>query len=129
MLPKEFPGPGLYIRFTLLLIYPPKYSNSLLLMAPVPLASAPLLRDPILQKTWTPKPLSDASKGTSFAFDSIEDALTAFAAGDFIVVMDDKDRENEGDLIISASHCTTEKMAWMIKHTRYAIDFPVNDVS
>jgi len=43
--------------------------------------------------------------------------LSAYAAGEFLVVMDDKDRENEGDLIIAAGQCTTEKMAWMIKHT------------
>jgi 3,4-dihydroxy-2-butanone 4-phosphate synthase len=48
----------------------------------------------------------------------MEDALAAFAAGEFLVVMDDENRENEGDLIIAASQCTTEKMAWMIKHTR-----------
>jgi len=50
----------------------------------------------------------------------MEDALQAFTRGEFLVVMDDEGRENEGDLIIAASHCTTEKMAWMIKHTRYA---------
>ncbi|KAF7309802.1 3,4-dihydroxy-2-butanone 4-phosphate synthase [Mycena indigotica] len=54
---------------------------------------------------------------TAFSFDSMEEALTAFEAGEFLVVMDDENRENEGDLIIAASHCTTEKMAWMIKHT------------
>ena len=48
----------------------------------------------------------------------MEDALAAFAAGEFLVVMDDESRENEGDLIVAASQCTTEKMAWMIKHTR-----------
>jgi 3,4-dihydroxy 2-butanone 4-phosphate synthase len=45
------------------------------------------------------------------------DALAAFARGEFLVVMDDENRENEGDLICAASMCTTEKMAWMIKHT------------
>jgi 3,4-dihydroxy 2-butanone 4-phosphate synthase len=59
----------------------------------------------------------------SFAFDSMEDALAAFARGEFLVVMDDENRENEGDLIIAASSCTTEKMAWMIKHTRSAHNF------
>ncbi|KAL1743230.1 3,4-dihydroxy-2-butanone 4-phosphate synthase-domain-containing protein [Schizophyllum fasciatum] len=54
---------------------------------------------------------------TEFAFDTMEDALAAFAAGEFLVVMDDEDRENEGDLIIAGGQCTTEKMAWMIKHT------------
>ncbi|PPR03206.1 hypothetical protein CVT26_008054 [Gymnopilus dilepis] len=68
-------------------------------------------------QTWRPTEVVNAPKRTSFAFDSMEDALAAFAAGEFLVVMDDEDRENEGDLIISASQCTTEKMAWMIKHT------------
>ena len=67
---------------------------------------------------WRPTEVLDAPRRTTFAFDPIEDALAAFAAGEFLVVMDDEDRENEGDLIISASQCTTEKMAWMIKHTR-----------
>lgn len=59
-----------------------------------------------------------------FKFDSMEDALGAFARGEFLVVVDDEGRENEGDLIIAAPHCTTEKMAWMIKHTRYAFLCP-----
>lgn len=53
----------------------------------------------------------------SFHFDDIHEGLQAFARGEFLMVMDDENRENEGDLIIAASHCTTEKMAWMIKHT------------
>ena len=57
-------------------------------------------------------------KRTSFSFDAMEDALASFAAGEFLVVTDDENRENEGDLIISASQCTTEKMAWLIKHSR-----------
>ena len=68
-------------------------------------------------------PLPSSFKPTNghtseFRCDSMEDALEAFARGEFLVVMDDENRENEGDLIIAASHCTTEKMAWMIKHTR-----------
>ncbi|KAJ8521223.1 hypothetical protein ONZ45_g2016 [Pleurotus djamor] len=66
---------------------------------------------------WTPRQVSDAPKRTEFSFDSMDEALAAFQDGEFLVVMDDEDRENEGDLIIAASHCTTEKMAWMIKHT------------
>jgi len=53
----------------------------------------------------------------AFKFDLMEDALSAFARGEFIVVMDDEDRENEGDLIAAANLITTEKMAWFIKHT------------
>lgn len=61
--------------------------------------------------------LHDVPPRTEFAFDSMEDALTAFKRGEFLVVMDDETRENEGDLIIAAEHCSTEKLAWMIKHT------------
>lgn len=70
------------------------------------------------QPVWSPKEVLDGPKRASFAFDSMEDALAAFKAGEFLVVMDDENRENEGDLIIAASQCSTEKMAWMIKYTR-----------
>lgn len=38
--------------------------------------------------------------------------------GEFIIVLDSTDRENEGDLIIAAEAVTTEQMAFMIRHTR-----------
>lgn len=65
-------------------------------------------------------------KRTSFSFDPMEDALASFAAGEFLVVTDDEDRENEGDLIISASQCTTEKMAWLIKYSRQALSLSLD---
>jgi hypothetical protein len=70
---------------------------------------------------WRPTKIRDPPQREIFSFDSMGDALMAFAAGEFLVVMDDENRENEGDLIIAAAHCTTEKMAWMIKHTRYVV--------
>src|SRR4051794_24998123 len=48
--------------------------------------------------------------------DSITEALEAFARGEIVVVTDDDDRENEGDLVVAASHCTTEKMAFIIRN-------------
>jgi hypothetical protein len=69
---------------------------------------------------WRPVRVRDLAPRTEFSFDSIEDALAAFAHGEAIVVMDDESRENEGDIIMSASKCTTEAMAWIIKHTRSA---------
>ncbi|KAN0062379.1 3,4-dihydroxy 2-butanone 4-phosphate synthase [Thecaphora frezii] len=50
-------------------------------------------------------------------FDHPSEAIAAIARGEFVVVLDDEHRENEGDLIIAASECTTEKMAWFIRHT------------
>ncbi|KAJ7281580.1 GTP cyclohydrolase II [Mycena rebaudengoi] len=72
---------------------------------------------PPLKPLWRPTDVRNIPQRTGFEFDSMEDALAAFSVGEFLVVMDDETRENEGDLIISASQCTTEKMAWMIKHT------------
>ena len=59
--------------------------------------------------------------------DSIEDALDAFGKGEFLVVVDDEDRENEGDLIIAADAMTDEKMAFMIRHTSGVICAPLLD--
>jgi 3,4-dihydroxy 2-butanone 4-phosphate synthase / GTP cyclohydrolase II len=42
----------------------------------------------------------------------VEAAIKAFANGEIVVVTDDDDRENEGDLFVAASHCTPEKMAF-----------------
>ena len=48
---------------------------------------------------------------TDIALDSIDDALAAFAAGDIVIVVDDEDRENEGDLILAAEFATPEKLS------------------
>jgi 3,4-dihydroxy 2-butanone 4-phosphate synthase / GTP cyclohydrolase II len=48
---------------------------------------------------------------------TVTEAIEAFARGEIVVVTDDDDRENEGDLIVAASLCTPEKMAFIIRHT------------
>ena len=47
---------------------------------------------------------------------TIDEAIEAFARGEMVIVVDDDDRENEGDLIMAASLATTENMAFMIRH-------------
>ncbi|GAA5930102.1 hypothetical protein JCM1841_002312 [Sporobolomyces salmonicolor] len=49
--------------------------------------------------------------------DSVESAIAAIKAGEFVVVVDDMDRENEGDLICAAAGITQQQMAWLIRHT------------
>ena len=49
--------------------------------------------------------------------DRIEDALAAIAQGSMAVVVDDEDRENEGDLILAAEHATAERLAFMVRHS------------
>ena len=56
----------------------------------------------------------------------IEAAVTAFARGELVVVADDDDRENEGDLFVAASLCTPEKMAFIIRHTSGIVCAPVS---
>jgi 3,4-dihydroxy 2-butanone 4-phosphate synthase / GTP cyclohydrolase II len=57
--------------------------------------------------------------------DPIQEVLFAFAQGELVVVTDDDDREGEGDLIVAASLCTPEKMAFIIRHTSGIVCAPI----
>ena len=57
--------------------------------------------------------------------DPIQEVLQAFARGELVVVTDDDDREGEGDLIVAASLCTAEKMAFIIRHTSGIVCAPI----
>ena len=50
--------------------------------------------------------------------DRIEEALLDFRNGQFVIVVDDEDRENEGDFIIAAEKITPEKVNFMLQHGR-----------
>ena len=56
----------------------------------------------------------------------VEAAIKAFAKGEIVVVTDDDDRENEGDLFVAASLCTPEKMAFIIRHTSGIVCAPLD---
>jgi 3,4-dihydroxy 2-butanone 4-phosphate synthase/GTP cyclohydrolase II len=58
-------------------------------------------------------------------FDTVESAIDAVRRGEFVVVVDDEDRENEGDLIIAAEKMTPDKMAFMIRYTSGVICLPM----
>ena len=58
---------------------------------------------------------------------TIEEAIEAYVRGEFLVVVDDEDRENEGDLIIAADAMTMEKMNFMIRYTSGVICAPMSD--
>ena len=53
------------------------------------------------------------------------EAIRAFERGEIVVVMDDDGRENEGDLIVAAIHCTPEKMAFIVRHTSGIVCAPM----
>jgi 3,4-dihydroxy 2-butanone 4-phosphate synthase/GTP cyclohydrolase II len=60
------------------------------------------------------------------SYQSVETVLASFAAGEIVVVTDDDDRENEGDLFVAASLCTPEKMAFIIRHTSGIVCAPLS---
>lgn len=55
----------------------------------------------------------------------VVEALRAFENGEVVIVMDDDGRENEGDMIVAASHCTPEIMALMVRHTSGIVCAPM----
>jgi 3,4-dihydroxy 2-butanone 4-phosphate synthase/GTP cyclohydrolase II len=61
------------------------------------------------------------------SFSTIEEAVAAVGRGEVVVVVDDEDRENEGDLIMAAEHATPEKIAFFVKHTSGLICAPVTN--
>lgn len=57
---------------------------------------------------------------------SITAALEAFKNGHMLIVTDDDDREGEGDLIVAASMCTPEQMAFIVRHTSGIVCTPLS---
>lgn len=57
--------------------------------------------------------------------ESIKKAIKAFAEGSFVIIADDEERENEGDLIIAAEKVTPEAMAFMVRHTSGILCVPM----
>lgn len=60
-----------------------------------------------------------------FKLSSIEDAVKDFKEGKFVIVVDDEDRENEGDLIVAAEKITPEKVNFMLKNARGVLCAPI----
>lgn len=96
-----------------------------------------------LENGETPSVLNETEAKSSF--DSIESTVEAFgeliipgpnetqlsslqANGEFVIVLDSTNRENEGDLIVAAQDMTTEKMAFMIRYTSGYICVPVSEL-
>ncbi|MEP0321690.1 3,4-dihydroxy-2-butanone-4-phosphate synthase [Bauldia litoralis] len=62
---------------------------------------------------------------TTIEDDKVSQAVRAFARGEIVVVTDDDDRENEGDLIMAAVHATPEKLAFIVRHTTGIVCAPL----
>ena len=69
--------------------------------------------------------MSEARQQGAIRLDQVEDAIADIAAGKAVVVVDDEDRENEGDIIFAASRATPELMAFTIRHSSGVICVPM----
>ena len=59
-------------------------------------------------------------------FDTVEDTVAALKAGEIVVLTDNEDRENEGDLIMAAELCTPEAVNYMLRHGRGVLCAPIS---
>lgn len=59
-------------------------------------------------------------------FSTVPEAIEAYKNGEFLVVMDDESRENEGDLIIAAEKVTQEKMAFLVRYSSGYVCVPLS---
>jgi len=86
-------------------------------------------------RKFTPRSGADPAAGTAGPGDgataagmsSVEHILAELAAGRMVLILDDEDRENEGDLIMAAEHATPAAMAFMIRHSSGIICVPMED--
>ena len=98
-----------------------------------------ILRDSaFIREEWSEHAISSLSASPTLAcspkstaepfepfFNTVEEALKDFQQGKFVIVVDNEDRENEGDLIIAAEDMTEEKMAFMVRYTSGVICTPM----
>ncbi len=72
-------------------------------------------------------PLSGQAPPSGVKLNSVEEILADLRAGRMVIIMDDEDRENEGDLIMAAECATPEAVAFMIRHTSGILCVPMEE--
>ena len=60
-------------------------------------------------------------------FCTVEEAMAEIREGNVLIVVDDEDRENEGDMIFAADKVTPEKMNFLLKHARGLVCMPITE--
>lgn len=71
--------------------------------------------------------MTDSNNGNKTVFDKIEDAVEDIRNGKMVVVVDDEDRENEGDIVMAAELITPEHVNFIVKHARGMLCAPISD--
>ena len=72
-----------------------------------------------------PKTRNQRSGDADSPLAAVEDAIEAVGRGEIVVVVDDEDRENEGDLIMAAEHATPETIAFFVRYTSGVLCAPM----
>jgi 3,4-dihydroxy 2-butanone 4-phosphate synthase/GTP cyclohydrolase II len=76
----------------------------------------------------TPRgPAVPPDEAQASAFSSVDEILAELRAGRMVIILDDEDRENEGDFIMAAEHATPEAMAFMIRYSSGILCVPMED--
>ena len=70
---------------------------------------------------------NETTKELNMKINTIQEALEDFREGKFVIVVDDEDRENEGDFIIAAEKITPEKVNFMLQHGRGVLCCPITE--
>jgi 3,4-dihydroxy 2-butanone 4-phosphate synthase/GTP cyclohydrolase II len=73
----------------------------------------------------TPRPAGASPEAGASGFSSIEEILAEIRSGRMVLILDDEDRENEGDLIMAAESVTPDAVAFMIRHTSGILCVPM----
>ena len=71
--------------------------------------------------------ISQVTTPETFEFDAVDDVVADVAAGKIVIVTDDADRENEGDLVIAAEKATAASVNFMAMHGRGLICVPISN--
>ncbi|MGR0161061.1 3,4-dihydroxy-2-butanone-4-phosphate synthase [Paenarthrobacter nitroguajacolicus] len=72
-------------------------------------------------------PAKTTPAGARTGLDPVESAIAAMAAGQAVIVVDNEDRENEGDIIFAAEHATPALMGWTIRYSSGVICVPLDE--
>src|SRR5262249_49892653 len=71
----------------------------------------------VMSNVYSIPPRPSAGDAPAPGFSSVEEILAELRAGRMVIILDDEDRENEGDFIMAAEHATPEAVAFMIRHS------------
>ncbi len=80
-----------------------------------------------MSNVYSMPPRASGGDAPAPGFSSVDEILAELRAGRMVIILDDEDRENEGDFIMAAEHATPEAVAFMIRHSSGILCVPMED--